>query len=278
MTRDAAHEDGAGDGLRLPSVARIGARYGDGFQLIRELARGTRARVFLASDGRHVEAVKVHPVEHEHRAEREHRVGGALDHPNLVRVLGRVRIGDAPAVRMPYVAGVRLGDWARDADVGARLDLLDGLLAGLQALHEAGFVHRDVKPENVLRAHDGRAVLLDYDLAVAISDPRDARTTAGTPAYLSPEQARGEPAGPASDLYAAGVLLYRWLTGELPFVGRAEEVIASHRDAPVRAPSAFAAELAPFDALVARVLDKRPEARFSEAATLRAALRAARTT
>jgi serine/threonine-protein kinase len=173
---------------------------------------------------------------------------------------------------MAFVPGERLGPWARRAPLDARLTALDGLLAGLQALHEHGFVHRDVKPENVLITEGDRPVLLDYDLAVAIGDERDARSTAGTPIYLSPEQARGEPAGPASDLYAIGVLLYRWLTGEMPFLGGTAEVIASHRDAVPRPPSAFDPALRRYDELLGRLLAKRPEARFADAASARTAL------
>jgi serine/threonine protein kinase len=247
-----------------------------GYQLLRELAHGTRARVFLASDGRSVEAIKVHPVGDEARADREHRVGRDLAHPHLVRVLRRTAVAGAPAVAMAFVPGERLGPWARSAPLGARLAALDGLLAGLQALHERGFVHRDVKPENVLITERRRPVLLDYDLAVAIGDDRDARSTAGTPIYLSPEQARGEPAGPASDLYAVGVLLYRWLTGEMPFLGAAPEVIASHRDASPRPPSAVDPAMRRFDPIVERLLAKRPEARFGDADEVRAALRSVR--
>lgn len=247
-----------------------------GYQLLRELARGTRARVFLASDGRNVEAVKVHPAGDEARADREHRVGCELVHPHLVRVLRRTSVAGAPAVAMTFVPGERLAPWARHASLTARLDAIDGLLAGLQALHAHGFVHRDVKPENVVITEHGRPVLLDYDLAVAMGDERDARSTAGTPIYLSPEQARGEPAGPASDLYAVGVLLYRWLTGELPFLGSAPEVIASHREASPRPPSAVDASLWRFDPLLARLLAKRPEARFADAEEVRTALRSLR--
>jgi serine/threonine protein kinase len=247
-----------------------------GYQLLRELARGARARVFLASDGRNVEAVKVHPIGDEGRADREYRVGRDLLHPHLVRVLRRTGVEGAPAVAMAFVPGERLGPWARQASLEARLDAIDGLLAGLQALHARGFVHRDVKPENVVIGERDRPVLLDYDLAVAIGDERDARSTAGTPIYLSPEQARGEPAGPASDLYAVGVLLYRWLTGELPFLGAAPEVIASHREASPLPPSAVDPALRRFDVLVGKLLEKRPEARFADAEEVRAALRSVR--
>lgn len=258
-------------------MARIGTLYDGGFQLLRELAHGARARVYLASDGTRVEAVKVHPVGHESRADREHRVGRDLSHPHLVRVLRRTTVAGAPAVAMAFVPGQRLGTWARDASPSSRLDALDGLLAGLQELHRHGFVHRDVKPENVVMTEGQRPVLLDYDLAVAAGDDVDARSTAGTPIYLSPEQARGEPAGPSSDLYAVGVLLYRWLTGELPFVGAASDVIAAHRDERPRPPSAFDPALRRYDEVTERLLAKLPDARFGGADAVRAALREART-
>lgn len=253
----------------------IGARFGDGFQLLREIARGASAHVYLASDGRRVRAVKVFPPGDEARADRELGFGGDLDHPNLNPVLARLVLGERPAVSMPFVAGRRLNAWLPTAAFGERLAAVDGLLAGLGHLHARGIVHRDVKPENLLVTREGRPVLIDYDLAMRRDDPHERRTAAGTVAYLSPEQARGEPAEPASDLYAAGVLLYRVLTGEVPFAGSVEDVMEGHRSGTVRPPSSFDASLAPFDATLARLLGKRPDLRFADARSARDALRGA---
>ncbi len=90
------------------------------------------------------------------------------------------------------------------------------LVRGLMALHDAGHVHRDVKPSNVMVDDSGRAVLLDFGVAAELAGPAQ---TAGTPAYMSPEQARGVPPSPSADFYAVGVMLYEALTGELPHAG-----------------------------------------------------------
>lgn len=250
----------------------IGTRFGAGHQILREVARGTEAYVYLASDGSEVRAVKLFPIGREERAEREFRFGRSLAHPNLNPVDARLELAGRPGVLMPFVPGHRFGRWLPAASRPARLAALDGLLAGLAHLHARGIVHRDVKPENLLITRDGRAVLIDYDLAMDVRDEVDRRTMAGTVAYLSPEQARGEPAGPASDLYAAGVMLYRALTGEVPFSGSVGEVLTLHRTAAPRAPSRFDPSLRAFDALVTRLLDKDPELRPPDAATVRAAL------
>lgn len=254
---------------------RLGTTYGDGFQLIRELARGTRARVFLASDGVDVEAVKIHGADHAAWADREYRIGRELEHPNLVRVTRRLEVGGEPSVTMPFLSGPRLSTWAASATRSERLDALDGLLVGLEAFHAHGFVHRDVKPENVICVGRRRPVLLDYDLATG-PEGDAVRITAGTPAYLSPEQTVGGPVGPESDLYAVGVILYRWLTGELPFSGSPSEVVAAHRERDVAPPSTLDPELEPFDALLARMLAKAPEARFTRGTQVREALREVR--
>jgi len=257
-------------------VKHIGQRYDGGFQLLRELARGAQARVYLASDGSTVEAVKVHAVGDGARADREFLIGRDLDHPHLVTVTKRFDLGIAPAVAMRFVPGSRLGVWIARAPLERRLTAIDGLLAGLARLHQRGVVHRDVKPDNVLIVHEARPVLIDYDLATLIGDERDLRSTAGTVAYLSPEQASGLPAGPASDLYAVGILLYHALTGEVPFTGRLDEVLERHKSHQPTAPSSVAAGLEQYDEPIARLLAKRPADRYPSAEAARQAIRVAR--
>lgn len=252
----------------------IGTRFGAGYQLLREIARGAGARVYLASDGRDVVAVKAFPLGQDARADREAAFGAGLDHPNLNPVLERLDLDGRPAVATPFVAGRRLGSWLTTASRPERLAVVDGLLAGLGHLHAHGIVHRDVKPENLLVTRTGTPVLIDYDLAVRRDDRHDRRSAAGTVAYLSPEQARGEPAEPASDLYAVGILLYRLLTGEVPFAGSVADVMEGHRSVVAEPPSALDPSLRPFDALLARLLGKLPAERFADADAVRAALRA----
>lgn len=251
----------------------IGRRFGADYQILREIGRGAVARVYLASDGERAIAVKVFPPGDGERADREAAFGRGLDHPNLNPVLERFELAGQPAVAMPFVPGRRLGVWLPVARSAERLAVVDGVLAALGHLHRRGSVHRDVKPENVLVTRSGAPVLIDYDLAMRVDDARERRTAAGTVAYLSPEQARGEPAEPASDLYAAGVLLYRVLTGEVPFAGSVADVMEGHRTRNARPPSAFDPALAPFDELLARLLRKDPAGRYADAEAVRAALR-----
>lgn len=196
----------------------LGRRLPTGETVIREIGRGALARVYLVSDGTSVRALKLLPVGRASRADHEHRVAHGLDHPCVGHVDARVDVDERPGVLMPFVAGRRLmmaGGRAR-RDVDAYLAAFGDLLDALAYLRARGVVHRDVKPENVLVDRHGRARLIDFDLAVHVDERDHAPKVAGTLAYLSPEQARGEPATYASDLYAAGVLLATALTGEVP--------------------------------------------------------------
>lgn len=255
----------------------IGERFGEGFQLLREVARGAFTHVYLASDGNDVKAVKLFPPEKRHRALQEYSLGQGLEHPNLNPIDALIEVAGYPGVLMPFVPGLRLGQfWAEQPSLTVLLDCFEAVLGALGYLHDQGIIHQDVKPENVLIDNQGRVRLIDLDLATRLGELHRRGGFKGTLLYLSPEQARGEAALPQSDLYALGVMLYRSLTGEFPFIGSVAEVARAHQRQPPLPPSQFGAELAPFDAPLSRLLAKEPSERFADAAEVTEALRACR--
>ncbi|WP_207935925.1 serine/threonine-protein kinase [Actinomadura sp. KC216] len=156
------------------------------------------------------------------RALREARAAARVRHPNVIRVHDVFASGGRPWIVMELLSGhgldveiAELGPLppGRVAEVGR------GVLEALRAAHEEGVVHRDVKPGNVFRRDDGRVVLTDFGIAAMDDEERITRTglPIGTPGYIAPERLRGVPAGPPSDLFALGVLLYAALTGAAPF-------------------------------------------------------------
>jgi eukaryotic-like serine/threonine-protein kinase len=147
------------------------------------------------------------------------------------------------------------------------------LASGIRAIHGAGFVHRDIKPGNVVVTDDGRVVLLDFGLARPVSlgggDESELSSFAGTPGYMSPEQASRLPLNEASDWYSLGVILYQALTGTLPFTGSLFEIIVAQQSEVVQPPS----ELVPdtpkdLDELCMGLLQRLPEDRPSGEAVL----------
>ncbi len=257
-------------------VEVIGSRLPDGDLVIREIGRGARAHVYLVSDGRRVRALKLLPNGDEARARHEHEIAGDFDHPHVNRVDAVVEVAGRPGVLMPLAPGRRLQVRSRSArGRDAYLDAFDGVLQGLSYLHARGVMHRDVKPENVLVNVLGRARLIDFDLAARVRD--EVRPgMVGTIAYLSPEQARGDPSLPASDVYAAGVMLFGALTGQVPFSGTVAEVITQHGEVSADPPSSFDPALAPFDPLLERMLAKCAEQRWADGSAALEAFRSAR--
>ncbi len=248
------------------SLRIIGTRLAAGLQVLRELDRGVSSRVYLASDGKRLAALKLFREQDAWRAARELEVGRGLDHPHLNAVDEAVTVLGRPGLLMPLVLGVRYTRWAdKEANLGQRLVALAGVAEAIAHLHSRGVVHRDVKPENILVDARGHAKLLDYDLAARVDDPRPGPAVAGTIAYLSPEQARGQTAVPASDVYGLGAVAYRAITGQAPFTGEADEVLRAHAEAAPPLPSAVRRDLEPFDdlvsALMAKPLAARPTAR-----------------
>jgi tRNA A-37 threonylcarbamoyl transferase component Bud32 len=203
-----------------------------GWTVVRRLGRGATGVVELAvgPDGRPVarKRLALHGSAAElddarHRIRREADVLRRLDHPAIVPLLAVENDGDDVVLVMPYYEGGTLAD--RVAAGGPLppddvLALSDRLVGALAAAHRAGIVHRDVKPHNVLFDASGDAFLADFGVARA-SDVTTGLTAdgvvVGTPAYMAPEQARGEPVGPATDVFALGATLLFALTGRGPW-------------------------------------------------------------
>ena len=158
------------------------------------------------------------------------------------------------------------------------LDTLRGVLKGLVAAHAAGFVHGDIKPENVLISERHDIKVTDFGLARAIeAGDHKATMLLGTAAYLAPEQFSDRAPDPRSDLYSAGILLFEMLTGHVPFrADSADDVLALHQTQRVPAPSAFVEVEAGIDELCARATAKNPADRFQTAGEMLAAVTALR--
>lgn len=212
---------------------------------------------------------------------REARAAGGFVHPNVVMLFDTGVHEDQPFLVMELVEGQTLRevlDERTSLAVPEAVGVADSVLAALGAAHDRGLVHRDVKPGNVLVSRDGRVKLADFGIAKAMHDATEALTATGqvlgTPAYLSPEQAAGADATPASDVYATGVLLYEMLAGDPPFTGEHPMAVAlAHQQTePSPLVERRADVPAPIAAVVHRALEKDPGRRFADAREMRAAL------
>jgi eukaryotic-like serine/threonine-protein kinase len=249
------------------------------------IARGGMATVYEATDLRldRVCALKVMHAglgdddDFAGRFVREARAAARLSHPHVVSIFDQGDDEGTVFLAMEYVPGRTLRDLIRaEAPLApARaLALLDPVLSALAAAHQAGMIHRDVKPENVLLADDGRVKVADFGLARAVSAETQHTGTSGvligTVSYLSPELVVDGRADPRSDVYAAGVVLYEMLTGRKPHAGDSPlQVAYKHVHEDIPAPSRLVPGLPPYvDALVARATARDPDLRPADARVL----------
>jgi serine/threonine-protein kinase len=216
------------------------------------------------------------------RFKREALAAARLVHPNVVQVydFGLDEESGRNFIVMECVNGQSCAEMLRDRSTlppAEAVEILAQACRGLEYAHRNGVVHRDVKPGNLLRNREGVVKLADFGIAKAAedSDITKAGSVLGTAAYLSPEQSRGEPAGPASDLYALGVVAYQLLGGRLPYEGasltelaRLQEIGPPERldDVNPEVPESLATA-------VAQALAPTPEQRYASATEMESALR-----
>jgi eukaryotic-like serine/threonine-protein kinase len=249
------------------------------------IARGGMATVYEATDMR-LDRVCALKIMHSNlgddedfagRFVREARSAARLSHPNVVAVFDQGDDDGTLFLAMEYIPGHTLRDLIRKESPMApakALAMIDPILSALAAAHEAGMIHRDVKPENVLLAEDGRVKVADFGLARAVSAETQHTATGGiligTVSYLSPELVVDGKADARSDVYAAGVLIYEMLTGRKPHEGESPiQVAYKHVHEDVPPPSEEIPGIPAYvDALVARATARDRELRPADARVL----------
>ncbi len=264
----------------------IGGRY----SMVQHIALGGMAAVFRGWDHRLERPVAIKVLRQldaaDERAvarfQREAYVAATLDDPHVVRVYDFFEDAGCYYLIMEYVAGINLKQYLqRTGPLPAHeaLAIAAQVCAGLQVAHQRGFVHRDIKPQNILLDGERVAKLTDFGIVyIAEGGALTSRgMVMGTADYIAPEQARGEPVTPVSDLYSAGVVLYELLTAHLPFTGPTPVAVAAqHAHAPVVPPSHHVPTISPYvDAIVLRAMQKVPSSRYRSATTMGLALRRA---
>lgn len=264
-----------------PAPAR-GVPFGK-FDLLRELGSSRGARVYQAMEreSRRVVALKVYDPTAADPKEVEAALNGAravkaVDHPGVARVLEVGEHEGRPYIAMEQVEGRTLEAWLRDRrPLENVLRLIRNVAEALDAAHRAGVVHCDVKPGNILIDEAGRPRLTDFGLARRV-EAEVQQGIFGTPSYMSPEQASGEPGKltPASDIWSLGVVLYQAATGKLPFdaTDPAEVLRKVRNEEPVPPSSVDARVSEALERVILRAIEKAPASRYSSAAELAADL------
>jgi eukaryotic-like serine/threonine-protein kinase len=258
----------------------IGELFDGRYMIESRLGSGGMADVYLATDqslGREV-AIKIlseryaRDADFVERFRREAAAAASLRHPNIVTVYDRGEARGTSYIAMEYLDGPTLKE-----EIGHRAPMPEPevigyatqALAALDAAHRQGVVHRDIKPHNMVLTDEGRLKVTDFGIARAANTQQmtEVGSIVGTAQYLSPEQARGLPVGPQSDIYSMGVVLYEMLCGELPFDGDSAVEIAmkqvSDPPPPLHARNRLVSPA--MEQVVMRALAKDPALRFQSA-------------
>ena len=257
------------------------------FALDSRIGAGNYAEVYRATDTQTGDLVAVKTLRPEHATEsqalslfiKEGSAGSAISHNNVVKISSYGENEGTHYIVMELVKGISL---RRRIQLAGRLDVVEalrvvvGTLRGLEAIHDAGYIHRDIKPQNILIDASGNPKITDFGITLCPGESRSSSggQALGTAAYIAPEQAAGQQIGPEADLYSTGAVLFEMLTGEAPFPGEDPMLVMNrHLFEPPRDPRTLNPQISPaLSAIVLRSLAKEPAARFRSARRMREAL------
>jgi WD40 repeat protein len=278
---DEAPETGSVDELPTLAVPTEGLSEGQilgrRYRVRSQLGRGGMGEVWRAFDLKlrvdvALKALRVELLEHQRALEtlrQEVRAAREVISPNVCRVFDLLELDGRELVSMEYIDGTTLAGILRarsPLELEEAREIASQFLAGLEAIHQAGLVHRDVKPENVMITRSGRVVVMDFGIAKGLAEARTG-TVAGTPAYMAPEQERGEGVDARADVFSAGLVLAEMTAPE--GIREREARLAVRlgvRKEPPRLPET------PWRAILERAVARSPEERFASAAVLARAL------
>ena len=296
---DAALERDAQVLIDSAEYSRAGAEIGP-YKIIERIGSGGMGEVYLARDARlaRLVALKILPTYFVSDAERlrrfqiEARAASALNHANILTVYEVGKAGETHFIATEYIDGQTIRELI-DGDkltLAEALDIVSQVLNGLSAAHAGGIVHRDIKPDNVMRRKDGTVKILDFGIAKLIEESASELTTLtsrvtsrtefgtvlGTIAYISPEQARGLAVDERSDVWSVGVMLYEILAGRRPFSGptNADMIVSilERNPAPLFAAERKVRGLGMLQRIISKALSRNADERYQTAADMLADL------
>ena len=255
------------------------------YRIISLLGRGGMGEVYRATDLTLAQpvALKFLPdsgPDHQRALERFHnevRIARQVSHPNVCRVYDVGEADGMPYISMEYVDGEDLASLLQRIGrlpADKALEIARKICAGVAAAHDKGVIHRDLKPANIMLDQRGNVVVMDFGLAAVADQLRGAEARSGTPAYMAPEQLRGEQVTAKSDIYALGMVLYEIFTGKRAYeAATMAELIRMQESAQITSMSSIAAEIDPaVEKAIRRCLDPDPAKRPASALMVAAAL------
>src|SRR6266536_1185901 len=249
------------------------------YKILKKIGAGGMADVYCAEDqelGRQV-AIKILNDRHAgdeqfvERFRREAQNAAGLNHPNIVSIYDRGEAEGTYYIAMEFLDGRTLKELLvknGPTPIPIAIDYARQILGALAFAHRNGIVHRDIKPHNIVVGTDGRLKVTDFGIARSgASQMTEAGSIVGTAQYLSPEQARGAPVDPRSDVYSLGIVMYEMLTGKVPFTGDTPvEIAMKHLSTTPEPPSEKRPEVPhELDMVVLRALAKHPDDRYQSA-------------